>query len=110
MNLPGYDLVTEQRKHKELLKLKELQSGKASQAINSEYILLDNVFYYLSKADPDPVIWQYISEHLRKEVIEQHYDNNDHMGTDMTHHAIKKILLAKYVQKHISICNILCNM
>ena len=52
LNLPGYDLVAGQTKDKELIKIKEqLQSGKASQAINSKYILLDNVLYYLAKAD-----------------------------------------------------------
>ena len=71
MSLSCYDLVTEQTNNKELLKLKEeLQSDEASQAINSKYILLDNVLYYLSKTDSDPVIWLYIPEHLRKEVIE----------------------------------------
>ena len=51
LNLHGYDLVTEQRKDKKLLKLKEkLQSDKAFQVINIKYILLDNVLYYLSKA------------------------------------------------------------
>ena len=30
LNLPGYGLVTEQKKDKELLKLKELQSGEVS--------------------------------------------------------------------------------
>ena len=90
LNLPGYDLVTEQTKDKELLKLKEeLPGGKASQAINSTYNLLDNVLYYLSKADSDPVIQLYIPELLRKEVIEQYHNNNDHMGIDKTHDAIK---------------------
>ena len=52
LNLPGYHLLTEQTKEKELVKLKEeLQSGKVSQAINNKYILLDNVLYNLSKAD-----------------------------------------------------------
>ena len=41
LNLPGYDLVTEQTQDRELLKLKEeLQGGKASQAINSKYSFL----------------------------------------------------------------------
>ena len=51
LNLPGYDLVAEQAKDKELLKLKEdLQSDKACQALKSKFILLHNVLYYLSKA------------------------------------------------------------
>ena len=49
--------------------------GKASQAINSKYILLDIVPYYLSKAGSDPVIQLYIPEHLGKEVNEQYNDN-----------------------------------
>ena len=88
--LPGYDLVTEQTKDKEILKLKEeLQSGKMSQAINSKYILLDNLLYYLPKPDSDLVIWLYIPDHLQKEVMEQYHNNNCHMGIDKTHDAIK---------------------
>ena len=50
--MPGYDLVTEQIRDKELLEIKEeLQSGKASQASNIKQIVLDNVLYNLSKAD-----------------------------------------------------------
>ena len=90
LNLPGYDLRTDQTNDKELLKLKEeLQSGKASKAFKSKCILLNTVLYYLSKADSDPVIWLYIPKHQRKEAIEQHHDNNGHMGIDMTHDAIK---------------------
>ena len=89
LNLPSYDLVTEQTKDKELIKQEEeLQSSKASQTISSNYILLDNVLYYLLKAGSDPVIQLYIPEHLRKEVIEQYQDNNGNMGIDKTHNAI----------------------
>ena len=38
LNLPGYDLVTEQIKDRELLKLKELQGGMTLQLNNSKYI------------------------------------------------------------------------
>ena len=48
-NLPGYDLVIEKSKDKVLSKVNiELQSGKAFQAINSKYILLDNVLYFFT--------------------------------------------------------------
>ena len=41
LNLPGNDLIAEQTNDKELLQLKEeLQSGKASQAINRKYIFI----------------------------------------------------------------------
>ena len=81
LNLHNYDLVAEETKHKELLQIKEeLQNDKASKAINSKYIFLDNMLNYLSKADSDPVIWVYIPEHLR---------GLDNMGKDNTHNAIK---------------------
>ena len=71
LKLAWLDLVTEQTKDEELFKIREeLQNGKASQAINSKYILLDNVLYYLSKADSDPVIQLYILGHLWKEIID----------------------------------------
>ena len=59
------------------------------QAINNKYILLDNILYYLSKADLDPVIQLNIPEHLRKEVIGQYHDNNGKLGIDKTNDAIK---------------------
>ena len=103
MNQSGYDLVTEQIKDKELLKLKE--------AIKSKYILLGNVLYYFSKADSDPVFQLYIHEHLKKEVIEQYHDNNGHNGNREDQQCNQnKVLLAKYVQEPISICNIFCNL
>ena len=90
LNLHGCDSVAEETNDKELLQLKEeLQSGKASQAIKSKYMLLYNVLYYLSKADSGPVIWLHFPEHLKKEIVEQYHDNNGHMGIDKTHGAIK---------------------
>ena len=87
---------------------KELQTGKASQAINSKYILLDNVLYYLSKADSDPVIWLYIPKHLCNEVIEQYHSSNSHMGIDKTHDAIKTIYywpnMYKNLYQYITSC------
>ena len=46
---------------------------------------MDNVLYYSSQADSDPVIWLYIPEHVQKEVIEQCHDNNGHMAIEKTH-------------------------
>ena len=83
MYLLDYGLVVQQTKDKELLQVKEeLQSDKASQAINSKYILLANVLYYLPKAYSDPAIWLYIPKHQRKEVTEHYHGNNGHMGVD----------------------------
>ena len=90
LGVPGFDLTVEQSKDKELVQLKEnLQSEKASQATTSKYIILDNILYYLSKCDSDPVIRLYIPSHLKKLVIEQYHDQNGHMGIEKTYNAIK---------------------
>ena len=57
MTLPGCNLIEEESKDKELVYMKEaLQNGNASQSVNSKYIILDDILYYLSKADADLVI------------------------------------------------------
>ena len=56
-------------------------------------------FYYLSKTDSDPVIQLYIPEHLRKEIIEQYYDSNGHMGIDKIYDAIKQNTTGKICTK-----------
>ena len=90
LGVPGFDLTVEQSKDKELVQLKEnLQTEKASQATSSKYIILDNILYYLSKCDSDPVIGLYIPSHLKKLVIEQYHDQNGHMGIEKTYNAIK---------------------
>ena len=74
LGVPGFDLTVEQSKDKELEQLKEnLQTEMASQATTSKYIILDNILYYLSKSDSDPVIRLYIPSHLKKLVMEQYH-------------------------------------
>ena len=90
LTVPNFDIIAEQCKDKELRKIKEtLQNGQASQAINSKYMMLDNVLYYLSKADTDPVIRLYIPEQLKQSVILEYHDHNGYMGIDKTYDAIK---------------------
>ena len=90
LEVPGFDLTVEKSKDKELVQLKEnLQTEKASQATTSKYIILNNILYYLSKCDSDPVIRLYIPSHLKKLVIEQYHDQNGHMGIEKTYNAIK---------------------
>ena len=88
--VPNFDIIVEQCEDKELMKIKEtLQNRQASQAINSKCMILDNVLYYLSKADTDPVIRLYIPEQLKQSVILEYHDYNAHKGIDKTYDAIK---------------------
>ena len=78
-------MVIEQSKDKELVQLKDrLQSEKMSSSVASKYVILDNILYYLSKSDSDPVIGLYIPSNLKQLVIEQYHDKNGHMGIKKT--------------------------
>ena len=90
LNPSCYDLATEQAKGKEPLQIKELQCGKPCQAFNRKHILLNDLLYYLSKADSDTVICFYIPHQLRKEVTEQYLDTNGHMEIEKTNDTIKQ--------------------
>ena len=67
MALPGCNIIEEQSKDKELVQIQEtLQNGKASQSVNSKYINLDDILYYLSKQDTDLIIRLYVLEQLKE--------------------------------------------
>ena len=94
LEIPGFDLVIEQSKDKEHVQLKDrLQNGKMSSSVASKYITLDNILYYLSKSDSDPIIRLYIPSHLKQLVTEQYHDKNGHMGIEKTYDSINGILL-----------------
>ena len=83
-------MVIEQSKDKELVQLKDrLQSEKMSSSVASKYIILDNILYYLSKSDSDPIIRLYIPSHLKQLVIEQYHDKNGHISIEKMYDSIK---------------------
>ena len=90
LNVPHYDMVIEQAKDKVLLNLKEeIQSSKASSSVLSKHIILDDILYFIPKADTDPIIRLYLPRHIIKPVIMGYHDNNGHVVIDKTHDAIK---------------------
>ena len=71
LKIQGFDLVIEQSNDKELVQLKHrLWSEKMSSSVASRYIILDNILYYLSKSNSDPIIRLYIPSHLKQLMIE----------------------------------------
>ena len=51
---------------------------------------MNEIVYYLSKSDNEPLILLYVLSHLRKSVLVQYHDNNGHIGIEKTFHAIKQ--------------------
>ena len=81
-------MVIKQSKDKELV-LKDRLQSEMSSSVDSKYIILINILYYLSKSDSDSVIRLYIPSHLKQLVIEQYHDKNGHMGIGKTYDSIK---------------------
>ena len=109
LEIPIFDLVIEQSKDKDLVRLKDrVQSEKMSSSVASKYIILDNILCYLSKSDSDPIFRLYIPSHLKKLVIEQYHDKNGHMGIEKTYNSIKDKYywpnMYKELYQHVNSC------
>ena len=69
---------------------------------------MDEVVYYLSQPDDDPVFRLYIPCQLRKNVLAQYHDDNGHMGVEKTFHSIKQKYfwpcLLKEITEFVSKC------
>lgn len=89
LKIKGYDIKYEQSLDKELSLIAiQLQNGKATKSVESKYILMDDILYFISKTDSEPVLRLYVPLQLREEVVKQYHDV-DHLGVDKTYDAIK---------------------
>ena len=96
------DMVIEQAKDDTLIELKVgLQNDKVPTAVQKRHLIIDNILYYISNMDADPILRLYIPEHLRDVVIRQYLDWNGHMGIDKTYDAIKQKYYWPYLYKEL---------
>lgn len=86
---PGFDIIAEQNSDTNISALKtQLAEGKMGTAQERKHILLDNILYYISSPDDQPVLRLYIPQNIRDKVLTQFHDKNGHMGIDKTFDAI----------------------
>ena len=84
------DIIAEQEKDELLMEIKiGLQNDKISPSIAKRYLLSENILYYISNVESDPILRLYIPIQLRPEVILQYHDYNGHMGVDKTYDSVK---------------------
>ena len=96
------DIVAEQSKDPDLIEIKYgLENEKLSHAMQKKHIVMDNILYYISQVDSDPVLRLYIPKQLRHAVIKQYHDDNGHMGLDKTNDAIKLKYYWPYLYKEL---------
>lgn len=85
------DMATEQSKDAIVAELKiGLQYDKLPLSVQKRHIVMDNILYYISNADSDPVLRLYIPEQSRDSVIKQYHNWNGHTGSDKTYDTMKQ--------------------
>lgn len=88
---PDINMIQEQEKDEVLMQIKVgLKTDKLSPSLANKYVVHENILYYISNADSDPVLRLYIPSHLKQSVITQYHDFNGHLGVDKTYDTIKQ--------------------
>ena len=65
-------MSVEQQKDSSIqLILKQLQSGKDNKLVQKRFIIIDQIVYYITYADDEPITRLYVPEHIKEQVIKQ---------------------------------------
>ena len=81
----GIDIIRDQESDKDILDLKgRIKNGRVTKTEQKKFILIDEIVYYLSQPNDEPLIRLYVPSHLRKSVLVQYHDDNGHMGPEKT--------------------------
>ena len=84
-NLKDFDIVEEQSKDQEIQKIIQKLKNDPNHSLSKRYMIIDQVLYFVSSPNDEPVLRMYIPSHLREIVLEQYHDANGHMGVDKTY-------------------------
>jgi hypothetical protein len=99
------EMVVEQSKDPDILKLKNnIMQGKADKSTMSKFLLIDEVLYFLSNADHDPVVRLYVPMHYRSGVVKQYHDDIGHMGIDLIRQKYHWSNLYQEIYDYVSKC------
>ena len=85
------NIAEEQAKDPEIAQtLSLIQLGQAKKSVGDRHLIIDDVLYYLTNAENDPIIRLYVPHHYRLGVIKQYHDENGHLGIDKTFDAVRQ--------------------
>lgn len=88
--LTDIDIVQEQEQDIVISRLKKsLQNGTATKTEQERFIILDNLVYFLSNAEANPVLRLYVPGKYRTLAIEQFHEKLGHMALDKTYDSAK---------------------
>lgn len=107
--LPGFDMIKEQSRDDELLELKTLlKNGEPKKDVQKKHIIIEDILYYLTDPENDPILRLYVPKHLKALVIKQYHDENGHMGVQKTFDSIRQKYywpnLYKELYQYVSTC------
>ena len=103
------DMRVEQDKDDVIVKIKlGLKQDTLSPSIVRKYLVLDEILYFISDPDKEPILRLVIPQHLQKEVLSQYHEILGHMGIDKTYDALHQkyywVNLYKDVTKFVNEC------
>ena len=109
LNKTDINMSHEQMKDDELRRIKEqLLNNEASKTTYTKYLVMDDILYYLSNRDDDPLIRLCIPEHLRQAIIVEFHDQLGHQGMDKVYDNVRLKYywpnLYKYIHEYVSRC------
>ena len=81
-----FDMAAEQAKDEVASGLmRDLKRDKCPKSVDRHYMVKDNVLYYVSDPDNDPIMRMFVPNQLRPQILQQYHDNNGHMGGDKSY-------------------------
>lgn len=105
------NMRTEQQKDPVIQKIVEKMKKKDG-SVGKNMLLEDDILYFVSHPDENPVVRLYVPVHLRLQVIVAYHDNNGHFGVEKTNETLMKKYfwpgMFRQVWEHVAKC-IPCN-
>ena len=84
------DMAAEQDKDEFILHIKQgLRNESLSTSLAKKHLLSDNVLYFISYPDTEPILRLYIPSHLQNAILAEYHSTFGHMGIDKTYDAIR---------------------
>lgn len=110
--LDDLDMVKEQSQDAEIVDImNQINQGQGTKAFQQRHIILDNILYYISDPDCNPILRLFIPANLRKQVKQEFHEAMGHAGIDRAYATAKLRYywpnMFKDISEHVSQC-VLC--
>ena len=90
LRLNEFDMVKEQSKDQNVIKIIDnLKQGKCKAKIRNQFLVIENLVYFISDPNGEPITRLYIPEHLVSILMTSYHDKAGHMGVDKVYDTMK---------------------